>query len=146
MMSADRDVLDIDAAAVTDAILQAVLASTRRLKRRGLVIGASGGVDSSVCLALAARALGPDRVFAVLMPEWESDDGSTTRARELCDGLGVEYVIEHIGPALEALGCYSRRDRAIRAVFPEYGDGYRQKIGLASGFLERDVVPHFNLT
>jgi len=146
MMRVDRDVLVIDAAAVTDAILQALFASTRQLKRRGLIVGASGGVDSSVCLALAAQSLGADRVLAVLMPEWESDDESTIRARDLCEDLGVEYIIEHIGPTLEALGCYRRRDEAIRAVFPEYGDAYRQKIGIAGGFLDRDVVPHFNLT
>ena len=104
--------------------MQSIVHSTARvLKRRGVVVGVSGGIDSSVCLALAVGALGPNRVVALLMPEWESDDGSTDRGRELCEAFGVVGVEEHIGPILEAAGCYRRRDDAIREVFPDFGDG-----------------------
>ena len=81
-------------------------------------MGVSGGIDSAVCAALATRALGPDRVVAVLMPEADSDPSSTERGRELCDQLGLKYEVEDIAPALAALGCYRRRDAAIRRVFP----------------------------
>jgi NAD+ synthase len=118
----------------------------RELKRRGVVVGVSGGIDSSVCAALAVRALGPERVFALLMPEADSDPDSTARGRELCEQLGVEYVLEDIAPALAAMGCYQRRDDAIRRVFPEYGEGWRQKITLAEGLLDTDRVSYFNLT
>jgi NAD+ synthase len=118
----------------------------RELKRRGVVVGVSGGIDSSVCAALATRALGPERVFALLMPEADSDPDSTARGRELCEQLGLSYALEDIAPALDALGCYRRRDAAIRRVFPEYGDGWRQKITLAEGLLDTDRVSYFNLT
>jgi len=118
----------------------------RELKRRGIVVGVSGGLDSSVCAALATRALGPERVFALLMPEADSDPASTARGRELCEQLGLAYELEDIAPALEALGCYRRRDAAIRRVFPEYGEGWRQKITLAEGLLDTDRVSYFNLT
>jgi NAD+ synthase len=118
----------------------------RELKRRGLVLGVSGGIDSSVCAALATRALGPDRVFALLMPEADSDPASTERGRELCEHLGLSYELEDIAPALDAMGCYRRRDDAIRKVFPEYGPGWRQKITLAEGLLDTDRVSYFNLT
>jgi NAD+ synthase len=118
----------------------------RELKRRGIVVGVSGGIDSAVCAALAARAIGPDRVVAILMPEADSDPDSTTRGRELCDQLGLKYEFEDIAPALSSLGCYRRRDAAIRRVFPDYGEGWRQKITLAEGLLDRDRVSYFNLT
>jgi NAD+ synthase len=118
----------------------------RELKRRGLVLGVSGGIDSSVCAALAVEALGPDKVFALLMPEADSDPASTDRGKELCEHLGLAYELEDIAPALDAMGCYRRRDDAIRKVFPEYGPGWRQKITLAEGLLDSDRVSYFNLT
>ena len=68
------------------------------------------------------------------------------RGQRLCEVLGVEAVLEDIAPALAALGCYRRRDEAIRRVFPDFGDGWRQKITLAEGLLDTDRVSYFNLT
>jgi NAD+ synthase len=145
-----RDVLATGAdevAAIAEQVARAIPTLLRReLLRRGVVVGVSGGVDSAVCAALACRALGPDRVLAVLMPEADSDPDATDRGRELCDQLGLKYEIEDIAPALDALGCYRRRDTAIRRLFPEYGDGWRQKITLAQGLLDTDRVSYFNLT
>ena len=123
-----------------------VHAVSRTLHRRGAVVGVSGGVDSAVCAALAARAFGPERVVAVLMPEADTAEGSTARGRALCEQLGITWVLEDIGPALTALGCYHRRDEAIRRLFPDYGAGYRQKIALGEGLLDRDRVSYFTLT
>src|SRR5206468_2843854 len=66
------------------------------LHRRGAVVGCSGGIDSSVVLALAVRALGAGRVLAVLMPERESDPDSARLAHELAAGLGVKVVEEDL--------------------------------------------------
>lgn len=145
-----RGVLALDAdacATVVDHIQSAITRLMgRELLRRGAVVGVSGGIDSAVCAALATRALGPDRVVALLMPEADSDPGSTARGRELCDQLGLKHEVEDIAPSLAALGCYRRRDAAIRRVFPDYGEGWRQKITLAEGLLDRDRVSYFNLT
>lgn len=103
----------------------------RELKRRGAVVGVSGGVDSAVCAALAARALGSERVLALLMPEREASDEGRLRAENLCRHLGIEYLVEDITAALEAAKCYANRDSAIRRLFPEYGPGWRNKIVLA---------------
>jgi NAD+ synthase len=143
----DRGVLDIDA----DAVVADVFAAMRRivgreLRRRGVVVGVSGGIDSAVCAALATHALGADRVVALLMPEADSDPSSTERGRTLCESLGIAYEVEDIAPTLAALGCYRRRDEAIRRVVPAYGEGWRQKITLAEGLLDTDRVSYFNLT
>ncbi|HEY8524285.1 MAG TPA: NAD(+) synthase [Acidimicrobiales bacterium] len=145
MTTFDRDVLRIDAEAVATDVAAAIRRHTNQLKRRGLVVGVSGGVDSAVCAALAVRAVGPDRVTALLMPEADSDPESTERGELLCKALGIDHVVEDIAPALEALGCYRRRDAAIRRVFPDFGPGWRQKIALAEGLLDRDRVSYFTL-
>ncbi len=102
--------------------------SVRSLRRRGLVVAVSGGIDSSACLALAVRALGAKRVFALLLPERDSSPTSTSRGRLLCEHCGVENQVEEISDILEAAGCYRRRDEAIRRVFPQYDETYKQKI------------------
>lgn len=105
----------------------------RRLHRRGLVVAISGGIDSSVCAALAVRALGPNKVFGLLLPERDSSDFSTRRGQALAQHLGIAYELFDIAPALEGLGCYRQRDAAIRRVFPAYGEGWKNKIVIAGG-------------
>lgn len=106
------------------------IAVGRDLHRRGVVLGVSGGIDSSVCAALAARALGPDRVFALLMPERDSSPDSLARGLELVRHLGIAHEVHDLAPALAAIGCYAARDAAYARVFPEYGPGWRAKIAL----------------
>jgi NAD+ synthase len=124
--------LYIDPAAVSAEIENAIRDIVfKRLKRRGVVIGLSGGIDSSTAAALAVRALGRDRVFGLLMPERESAGNTTDLGRLVADSLGIQTRLEDISPSLRALGCYSRRDAAIQSVLPEYGDGWKSKIVLS---------------
>lgn len=104
-----------------------------RFRRRGAIVAVSGGVDSAVCCALAAHALGSRRVLALLLPEKESSPHSERLALEVVKTLGVPYERQDITGALESLGCYERRDAAIRAVIPAYGPGWRNKLAIAGG-------------
>jgi NAD+ synthase len=115
----------------------------RRLRRRGAVVAISGGIDSSVCAALAARALGAAHVLGLLMPERDSSPASAALAGELAAALGIPTATEDITGTLEAIGCYRRRDEAIRAVFPDYGPGWASKIAIAGGLDGR--FNHFKL-
>ncbi len=103
------------------------------LRRRGLVIAMSGGIDSSVCAALAVRALGAERVFGLLLPERDSNDRSGELGELLAGHLGIRFRRHDIAPALAALGCYSERDEAIRHVFPEYAEDWKSKLVIAGG-------------
>jgi NAD+ synthase len=115
----------------------------QHLKRRGLVVAMSGGIDSSVCVALAVRALGADKVFGLLMPERDSSCDSVVKARLLAEQLGIRHTVEDIAPTLEAIGCYRQRDEAIRAVFPAYRDDWKCKIVIAGG--SQGQINHFKL-
>jgi NAD+ synthase len=100
------------------------------LQRRGLIIAMSGGVDSSVCAALAVKAVGPKHVFGLFLPEKESDPTSRTTASDWAEQLGIKSTTENIAPILEAAGCYRRRNDAIRRVVPEFGDDWGCKLVL----------------
>jgi NAD+ synthase len=127
------DVLRIDPAQVLEQLASVIRRQVLGdLHRRGAVVGISGGIDSSVVAALCVAALGPERVVGLLMPERDSSDDAVSFARILVGHLGIHEVLEDIGPALAALGCYDRQREAIRMVFPEYGDRWRSKLSLPS--------------
>ena len=127
--------LALDPAVETEKIVAALRAQLRTQRKRGLVLGLSGGIDSSVSLALAVRAVGADNVQALYMPERDSDPESLELGRLVAAAFGVEGIVEDIGPVLDGLGCYARRDAAIREIVPAYGDGWACKvvIGQAEG-------------
>jgi len=101
---------------------------SRVFKRRGVVVALSGGIDSSVVGALCVHALGKEKVFGLLMPEKDSSEETLRLSRLIADSLGIETHHEDITPVLEAVGCYSRRNDAIRRVIPEYTDDSKCKI------------------
>jgi NAD+ synthase len=130
----DHSVFDIDLEAEADRIAAALREATARvLHRRGLVVAISGGIDSSCCAALAVRALGPGRVFGLILPERDSSGDSAARAHALAAHLGIEVLEFDIAPALDAIGCYAARDEAVRQVLPDYGDGWSFKIVISGG-------------
>jgi len=127
------DVLRIDPEETTNEIVDALRRIVGRdLRRRGGVVGVSGGIDSSVTVSLCARAFGPERTLAVLMPEADSDDETLDISRLVADSLGVQTVLEDITEILNATRCYERRDEAVRRVIPQFGEGWKFKIVLPS--------------
>lgn len=140
------DVLTIDAVAETDRIVEHLRSCVvGAFSRRGVVVGVSGGIDSSVALALSVRAFGPERVVPLVLQEKESSRENPQLVRRLCRTFGVTPVAEDITGALEGFGCYRRRDEAIREVFPEYDSTYRSRITLP-GLLDSDVIGLFSVT
>ena len=117
------------------------------LKRKGAIIGISGGIDSSVTLGLAVKAFGPERVIGVMLPEKDSSNESKDLAVLLAEKFGIKTIEENITPALTGFGCYMRRDEAVKAVFPEYDANlYTMKIGLSQEQIKHNLPPLFSLT
>jgi NAD+ synthase len=126
-----KRVLEFDraevAASLSDSIRRIVGSD---LKRRGAVVGMSGGIDSSVVAALCARALTPDRVIGLFLPDRDSSKESLELATAAAARLGIATETVDLEPALAAMGCYRYRDDAVRSVLPEFGPGWKSKIVL----------------
>jgi len=118
----------------------------KKYHKHGAVIGISGGIDSSVCLALSVEAFGPKRVLGLALPESDSNPDSITLAKNLAEKYGIEFIVEDLTDALTGFGTYRRRDEAIKMVFPEYNSNYKAKIVLPSNLLEKETLNVFQLT
>ncbi len=118
----------------------------QHLRKRGAVVGLSGGIDSSVTAALCVEALGPGRVLLLLMPEGDAAASTESLAlgQSFAEALGAHWVVEDISAPLAASGCYRRRDAAIRQFWPDYEPHWRFKI-LPSDPLAGDRLRSFRL-
>jgi NAD+ synthase len=136
--------IDVECDRLVARIRESVL---HKLNRHGGVIGISGGIDSSVTMALAAKALGTDNLLAIMLPEQDSSGDSALFAQKLADKFGVKAITENITGALHGFGCYDRRDEAVKAVLPEYDPKhFKMKIGIRSSGMYTNLPPLFSLT
>jgi len=139
------DVLKLDARKAADSIaarLRKIVVGT--LKRRGVVVGLSGGIDSSATAGLAVRALGKEHVLGLLMPETDSAGETLGLSQDVAQALGIETVHEDITQILKAARCYERRDEAICKVCPEFGPGWKSKIVLPD-VLDSDALRFYSV-
>ena len=137
-----------DVESVVDQIVDKLRADIlQNMKRFGAVIGISGGIDSSVCLALAVKAFNSDKVLGVMMPEKDSSSDSEQLATELARKFGVKAIKEDMTPSLAGFKCYERRDEAVKRVFEEYDPTTcKMKIGIRQSGLYTNLPPLFTLT
>jgi NAD+ synthase len=123
---------ELDYELEAERIAAGIVGATRKLRRRGLVVAMSGGIDSSVCAALAVRALGPERVYGLLLPERDSTLGDGALGQVLAKHLGIAFESQDISPALNAIGCYSSQLEVLRRVIPGFDDSWRFKLNIAA--------------
>ena len=139
------EVLEIDAPRVAERIESSIRDCLHhQLKRKGVVLGLSGGIDSSVAAALCVRALGADHVLGLFMPEAESSPDTVHLAGLVADSLMIKTILEDITPILRAAGCYRRRDDAIRKIVPGYREGHKSKIVLPD-LLNAPAYPFYSV-
>lgn len=146
-MPFSKSILDIDPEPVIAGITAFIRDMTlSRFRRKGAVVGLSGGIDSAVTAALCVRALGSERVFALFMPEEESNPISLKYGRKEAARLGIKTVEENITPHLESFGVYERRNAVIREIIPEFSDDWRFHLTLPQDLLERDRLNYYSIT
>ena len=130
MATFSKDALNLDYAKEVQIITNQIQKLLSSFKRRGVVLGLSGGIDSSLSAALAVKAVGKDRVFGIHMPDCHSSSDTLSFSQSISNHFGIESAIEDITKTLEAVGCYSRQEKAFQMAIPEYGLGWKSKIVL----------------
>jgi len=138
------DTLKLDYDKEAQKVTKVLQQSLRQFKKKGVVVALSGGIDSSVVGALCVRALGKDRVFGLLMPEKDSSGETLGLSRFIAEHLEIKTAHEDITDILQAVGCYRRRDEAIKEIIPEYGPDYKCKIVLP-GVMDEDTYRIFSI-
>ena len=84
-----------DAAATRDALVTLIRNLAQKQGFSKVVLGISGGKDSTVCAALCARALGRENVYGVMLPDGEQKD--IADSQRVCDTLGIRQRVINIG-------------------------------------------------
>lgn len=107
--------LQIDAERVSQELEGFVRTSVGNFKREGVIVGLSGGLDSSVVVALSVAALSQDKVMGLIMPERDSSRQSERDARRLAEGLGIRVERVELTPILEEMGIYRHIPRRFFA-------------------------------
>ncbi len=98
--------LRIEPADVVPRLTAFIRQAVEDFRREGVVVGLSGGIDSAVVAALAARALGAERVLGLSLPERDSAPESKRLARQLARSLGIRYRTVGLTLPLALLGVY----------------------------------------
>jgi NAD+ synthase len=114
-------------------------------RRRGLVVGLSGGVDSAVMTAIAVRALGRENVVGLILTEKESNPVSRQYASTFGETLGIESREIDITPTVESVGCYRWRDEYIKNLIPDYNSDCKYNITLPTDLLDRNAYNFYVL-
>jgi NAD+ synthase len=145
MAKFSKELLNIDPEQEITRITDGIRAIMRQqLKKRGLVVAISGGIDSSVTAALAVKALGSSKVLGLEMPERQSASETLALSSMLARHLGIPSVYEDISGILEAFGFYRRYNSAVQSVIPEYGADWKSKI-VISDIMDKKGFSLFSL-
>lgn len=89
---------------IKERIIEFIRKKVKETNANGVVVGLSGGVDSTTVLFLCVHALGKDKVFGVMMPSEVNMKKDTEDAIEVCEKLGVRYRVIGIDPMLKSFG------------------------------------------
>jgi len=92
------------------------------LQKKGIVIGLSGGVDSSVTAALSVKSVGSENVLGLILPEKESSPKSENLAKSLAQNLGIKTKTIDMTPILDAFDVYNIREDIVKKYFSSFNE------------------------
>ena len=142
----DKKALEIDCAAETTRICEFMRKTVLKdYRKRGVVVGISGGIDSALTATLSVKTLGKEKVFGLILPEKESSPDSEVFGRHLAEWLEIKTETVPLTPILESLGVYQRREAIVRKYFPDFTDGWKYKLSISKDTLEREGLNFFHL-
>jgi len=137
-MNFNLDVLKIDPAQQLEKLSKFIVDQMNVIfRRKGIIVGLSGGIDSACIAAVAVHAIGKEKVIGLVLPESESNPISSEYAIKHAQVLGIEHRQINITPTVDSIVQYKWRDEFIQKLIPEYKPGYKYNITLPTDLLER---------
>ena len=135
-MNFDRNVLEIENIGRVVQSLQTFIHEqvNDNFRKRGVVIGISGGIDSAVAVKLCCDAVGKENVLGVILPEKESNPQSQEFAKKYCEKLGIKYEIEDITSIIDSSEIYQTREKIVEKYFPDYNQLCKYRIVFSENF------------
>ncbi len=146
-MKFSKEVLKIDAPqemSRTTAFIHEM--AFKNFKRKGAVIGLSGGIDSAVVAELCVLALGREKVLGLFLPEKDSNAVSLEYGLKQAEKMGIDSVKVEITEYLDSLQVYKKRNAVINGIFPEFDDTYKFHVTLPQNLLEKDRLNYHSIT
>ena len=145
-MAFNLDVLKIDPAQELEKLSTFIMEQVRRVfRRKGIVVGLSGGIDSACMAAIAVYTVGKERVVGLVLPEKESNPVSAEFATKHAENLGIEHRQIDVSRTVDSVLNYSWRDEFVQKLIPEFKPGYKYNITLPTDLLERDSFNFYRL-
>lgn len=142
-----KDILKINPETETERICQFIREMAHKsFKRKGAVVGLSGGIDSAVAVELTVRALGKENVLSLFLPEKESNPISLEYGQKQAAKLGIETVRVDITENLQSFGVYQKRNAVIKSIIREFNDATKFYISLPQNLLEKDRLNYHSIT
>ena len=145
-MEFTKNILKLDAAKIAEEIAGFIRDQVRGFfKRKGAMIGLSGGIDSAVSGALCVKALGKERVHGLILPESDSNPVSREYGIKAAKSLGITWEEIDLTPILEKFGVYSGRTAIVKKYFPDLKGDFQFRLTLPQDLLDRDRINVYHL-
>ena len=144
-MNFNLDVLKIDPVQELDKLSEFIEGQVNSRRKKGVIVGLSGGIDSACIAAVAVHALGKEKVTGLVLPESESNPISSEYAIKHAQALGIEHRQIDITPTVDSIVKYTWRDEYLQKLIPEYKPGYKYNITLPTDLLERASYSFYRL-
>ena len=145
-MNFNLDVLKIDPVQELDKLSEFIVGQVNAVfRKKGVIVGLSGGIDSACIAAVAVHALGNEKVIGLVLPESESNPISSEYAIKHAQALGIEHRQINITSTVDSIVKYKWRDEFLQKMIPEYKPGYKYNIILPTDLLERASFSFYRL-
>jgi len=103
-------------------------------QKSGAIVGLSGGIDSTVTMALCAKALGSEKTLGLTMFEKESNPSNKDLINEIAQNYDIKIENIDITPILDSFGVYSYRENIVKEKFPDFNSNCKYRVVVPPNF------------
>ena len=118
---------------------------SNKFQRGGVVIGLSGGVDSAVTAALCVKAIGPEKVLGLIMPEKESEPESQILAKQFANKYNIKTETIDISSILDSFGVYENKEKIVKEKFPNFNNYCKYRLVVPPKLANTVGIPYLDI-